>query len=264
MPLEVRIKVVIIVILFLALLLCIGILSILIHPSLLIVFAALLITGIYLIYVYYPKFDPFGYTIYKLREQEKSIALTFDDGPDPITTPEILDILKTHSIRATFFCVGERAEKYKEIVNRIRDEGHIIGNHGYSHIKLHNKSPSLISAEIEKSERILSPLTEIDGHKFFRSPHGFKSIRLVRELKKRNYILVGWTRGIWDTDGSDAETLLRRAAGYLQDGVVYLLHDGRDIVGSGTNTVEFLRKFITLIHNKGYKITTFPEIRPKN
>jgi peptidoglycan/xylan/chitin deacetylase (PgdA/CDA1 family) len=259
MPLKVRLKISLIILIFIAIIATTFILSIMIHPAFILISVVLLITGLYLLYVYYPKFDPSGYTIYKLRGKGRCIALTFDDGPDPVTTPEILDILKTYSINAAFFCVGERAERYPEIIKRIREDGHILGNHGYSHTKLHNRSLKFIRDEIEKSERVLNPLTEINGYKLFRTPHGFKSLRLARDLKKRNYILVGWTRGIWDTDGSDANTLLKRAEAYLRDGVIYLLHDGRDIVGSSTNTVEFLRKFIPILHNRGYRIITITD-----
>lgn len=214
-----------------------------------------MLLSLYVVFIYYPKFDPTGFTLIGLKKGKKEIAFTFDDGPDPIITPLILDILKENSIKATFFCLGFKAQKYPEIVKRIRDEGHILGNHGFSHTKLHNKSKDFIKMEIDRAEDILNPLTEVNGVKLFRSPHGFKNFTLINVLKKKNYLLVGWSRGIWDSDGSDANVLLKRAMNYLTDGVIFLFHDGRYIEGTGKNTVDFLKAFIPLVKEAGYKIT---------
>ncbi len=214
----------------------------------------LLLIGLYLLFVYYPKFDPAGFTIYKLKKGYDRIAFTFDDGPDPLVTPEILDILKEYSIKATFFCLGFKAKKYPEIIKRIYEEGHLIGNHGYSHAKLHNKNKEYIKNEIDKTEEVLKPLSLLNNKRLFRSPHGFKNLTLIQLLREKNYVLVGWTRGIWDSDGSDADILLKRANAYLKDGVIYLFHDGRDKEGSGKNTAEFLRRFIPLVKEKGFDV----------
>lgn len=255
MPSRVKVKVILIVLCYLVLLGISFYLTIFYNRLYIFLFVLLILLGIYLIFVFYPKFDPTGVTIYKLKKGKKRVVFTFDDGPDPEITPLVLDILKKENIKAIFFCVGSRAERYPELINRIREEGHLLGNHGYSHIKLHNKRIGFISSEIERSENILSPLSEVDGKKLFRSPHGFKNFCLIEFLKSKNYILVGWTRGIWDSDGSNAETLFMRAMKYLDDGVIFLFHDGRDRVGGGINTVEFLKKFIPVLKERGYEIS---------
>ncbi|HEY5062011.1 MAG TPA: polysaccharide deacetylase family protein, partial [Gemmatimonadaceae bacterium] len=83
----------------------------------------------------------FGRPITKLDTSDRAVALTFDDGPNPQATPLILDALATRGARATFFILGRHAERWPEIVRRIAEEGHAIGNHGYYHRKLHFKSP---------------------------------------------------------------------------------------------------------------------------
>lgn len=255
MPAKVKIRVGLIISVCLIVLAVLLYLSITYNILFLIIFLFLLLLGIYLIFVFYPKFDPTGFTIYKLKKGDKRVAFTFDDGPDPFVTPQILDILKNENINAIFFCVGSRAERYPELVKRIREEGHLLGNHGYSHIKLHNKGFDFVKNEIERSEEILSPLSDINGKRLFRTPHGFKNFRLIEFLRSKNYILIGWTRGIWDSDGSSVEILLSRAEKYLEDGVIFLFHDGRDVVGTGTNTVEFLKKFIPVVKSRGFQIT---------
>ncbi len=72
--------------------------------------------------------------VFRIKTTEKRLFLTFDDGPDPVSTPQLLDILKKHNIRALFFCKGKAAEKYPGLVGQIRKSGHIIGNHGYEHL----------------------------------------------------------------------------------------------------------------------------------
>ncbi len=255
MPLTVRLKVIFIVFLYLSLFVLSVLLSVYLNPVLIAIPVILLVLGIYLVFIFYPKFDPTGFTLYRLKKGKNNIAFTFDDGPDPFVTPVVLDILKEYSVKATFFCLGFKAEKYPDIIRRIREEGHILANHGYSHTKLHNKSYGFILSEIERSEKVLEPLSLLNGKRLFRSPHGFKNFTLMKILKRNNYILAGWTRGIWDSDGSEPEILLRRALHYLEDGVIFLFHDGRDIEGRGMNIAEFLRKFIPLVREKGYNIT---------
>lgn len=255
MPLGVKIKIFFILLLYVSLIICTLILSSIHNPLLIIIPIIMILIGLYILFIFYPKFDPTGFTLCRLKSRGKEIAITFDDGPDPIITPLILDILKENSIKAIFFCLGSKAERFPEIVERIRAEGHILGNHGYSHKKLNTKSYSFIKDEIKRSEKSLMPLTVVNGKKLFRAPHGFKNFFLIKALKEENYRLIGWTRGIWDTDGSSSDVLIKRAMDYLEEGVIFLLHDGRDIEGSGINTVEFLRQFIPLVRSRGYNFT---------
>ena len=90
----------------------------------------------------------FGRPITRLRGANKTVALTFDDGPNVEATPAILDALKARGVRATFFILGRHAEQWPELVKRVADEGHAIGNHGYFHRKLHFKSPSYVRTDL--------------------------------------------------------------------------------------------------------------------
>ncbi|MCX7944140.1 MAG: polysaccharide deacetylase family protein [Deltaproteobacteria bacterium] len=264
MPFVIKIRVLFIVLIYVVLLSTSIYLIVYVSPLFTLLSILIILVGLYVLFVFYPKFDPTGSTYYKLTKGDRRIVLTFDDGPDPIITPQILDILKFYDVKAAFFCLGFKAEKYPEIINRIREEGHILANHGYSHTKLHNKSAEFVKVEIERSEQALKPLSLVNGKKLFRAPHGFKNFALLELLKKNNYVLVGWSRGIWDSDNSDASVLLERALDYLNDGVIYLLHDGRDVEGRGVNTVLFLRLFIPEIIKRGFHITNINEVFTKH
>ncbi|MCX7957683.1 MAG: polysaccharide deacetylase family protein [Deltaproteobacteria bacterium] len=255
MPFGVRIKVVFIILFYFLLLSVSAVFVLFVCPFCFLITLFLIVSGLYALFVFYPKFDPTGFSLIRLKGGSKKIALTFDDGPDPVVTPMILDILKSYSLKATFFCLGFKAKQYPEIIERIRNEGHTLANHGYSHAKLHNKNTDFIKSEIERAEKVLEPLTLLSGKKLFRAPHGFKNFTLIKVLRQNNYILAGWSRGIWDSDGSDADILMKRALNYLEDGVIYLFHDGRDDIGKGINTVEFLKRFIENVTERGYVIT---------
>src|SRR5690625_2122612 len=96
--------------------------------------------------------------IYKADTNEKVVALTFDDGPDQQYTPQILDVLKKHQVKASFFLLGSRADKYPEVVKRIHQEGHIIGNHSYWHPQFTKTGVQNMVWEINKSEKAISKI----------------------------------------------------------------------------------------------------------
>src|SRR3954471_15450777 len=91
----------------------------------------------------------FGKPITRVEGDGKRVALTFDDGPNPNATPFILDALRDRGVKATFFILGRHAEQWPDIVKRVADEGHAIGNHGYFHRKLHFKSPAYVRRDLE-------------------------------------------------------------------------------------------------------------------
>ena len=100
-----------------------------------------------------------------------SVCLTFDDGPDPILTPPLLDVLRDHGIRATFFVIGEKAERYPGIVRRMAAEGHCVGNHSFLHGEPSSISASQLCQEVRRTAKLLAGLL---GHevRLFRPPHG--------------------------------------------------------------------------------------------
>ncbi len=191
------------------------------------------------------------------------IALTFDDGPDIRYTPEILDILKEKEVKATFFLVGTNVEKYPEIVKRMQEEGHSIGNHTLSHkslIPLSNKET--YREIIEGEERI----QEITGEKptLFRPPRGVYSSYALELLEENRYTMV-----LWDTSSEDWSELrytdiIKKVIRKTKNGSIILFHDSGDIFknygGNRINTVKALPDIIDILREQEYEFVTIDEL----
>ena len=131
-----------------------------------------LVTTPKILRLFYPSF------LWEMPKGEKKIYLTFDDGPHPTITPQVLEILKKFNAKATFFCVGNNVKKYKETFELIKKEGHSVGNHTFNHEKgLITKTKDYVDSVIEADALIQSPL--------FRPPHGRIKFSQIRELKKK-------------------------------------------------------------------------------
>jgi len=124
---------------------------------------------------------------------QKRIALTFDDGPDPRFSNDVLDVLKQYNVPATFFLLGSKAVANPEIVKRMQNEGHVIGNHTYAHPNLVEEADlGTLEREVTRTE---DALTEIIGYrtKLFRPPFGFLYNELVEQLGNMNYYVIAWS-----------------------------------------------------------------------
>src|SRR3954469_10854644 len=104
---------------------------------------------------FYRNSPVFGRPLSRLPTRDRAVALTFDDGPNPDATPPILDALAERGVKATFFILGRHAERWPELVRRVANEGHAIGNHGYYHRKLHLKSPRYVREDLELGLRAI-------------------------------------------------------------------------------------------------------------
>lgn len=191
---------------------------------------------------------------------KKQVALTFDDGPDPRFTPQILDILKANNIRATFFVMGARAKAYPELVKRMINEGHIVGNHTYWH-------PNLVEqGDIDKLEREVKrtedELEQIIGYrtKLFRPPYGFLYEELVEKLADINYSVIGWSVDSLDWRELGAKDTAYNVLSNLNQGSIILMHDGGNWDSDRTSTVESLRTIIPTIKQQGLELVTVPEL----
>lgn len=169
-----------------------------------------------------PKYNYFTKSIFETSNNK--ILLTFDDGPCPINTPKILDTLKKHNVKAIFFVIGEKAELNKELLERIINEGHFLGNHTYTHsyyFALISKSNVII--EIEKCNQILN--SYIKKMKYFRPPIGILNPIIVRYLKKEKYVIMAWTFRSLDTIIKNPNRLKKRLLNKSKAGNIILLHD---------------------------------------
>ena len=196
----------------------------------------------------------FGRPMTRLRSAGLSVALTFDDGPNPDATPLILDALKARGVRATFFILGRHAEQWPNLVKRVADEGHAIGNHGYFHRKLHFKSPSYVRTDLTLGTQAIEHASGYHP-RFFRAPHGFRSpwvTSIARSLGQRT---VGWSFGVWDSDRPGADVIVDRILSKTEPGSILLLHDGDgyDPHGDRAQTAQAVPVIVDRLLAEGYR-----------
>jgi peptidoglycan/xylan/chitin deacetylase (PgdA/CDA1 family) len=153
------------------------------------------------------------------------IALTFDDGPNPVDTPKLLDLLREKGVKATFFVVGKRADQYPEIVRRAWEEGHLVANHTWSHCHLFCfLTPARLRAEIERGEESVRRICGFRP-RLVRSPVGQRHPLLRRYLENSGLEYVSWSIRSRDTLTRNSEVLARRILKQAASGDIILLHD---------------------------------------
>ncbi|MFO1462261.1 MAG: polysaccharide deacetylase family protein [bacterium] len=210
-----------------------------------------------------PCFPGFGSALCQGPSREKWIALTFDDGPNEPFTSQILDILEAKQVPAAFFTLGNSISRNPEVVARMRRSGFTVGNHTQDHRPLWNLSSAEIASEIESWERAMAPFG-IPSPKLFRSPHGWKSPFLSKILEDKGYRLIGWTRGVWDTDNPGEEVLLSRITARPTPGMILLLHDGINGVPGADRSqlVRVLPRIIDDYRAQGFRFVSLGEMLP--
>lgn len=201
-----------------------------------------------------------GEIVWEVPTEEKLIALTFDDGPDPIDTVSILELLKQYEAKATFFVVGQRVDKYPAIAQRETAEGHEIANHTYSHKYMNNKKlpDSRIEEEIMKTERSIVQAT---GQKprLFRPPGGYYNEQVVHASKKTGYKVILWS---WHQDTEDWNTpgvkkIVNKVLNNARNGDIVLFHD---YVEGKSQTIEALKQILPELKNRGFRFVTVSEL----
>lgn len=165
----------------------------------------------------------------------KAILLTFDDGPDPEITPQILELLDDYDRKAIFFLIGEKAKKYPELVKEIHKRGHSIGNHSYTHEKWFDmRSSAIMTKELEHTNSVLENSV---GEKvaYFRPPYGVTNPNLKKAIKNTKLKSIGWSFRSLDTGKQSAEQISQRIEKGIKGGEILLFHDNR------TKAVETLK-----------------------
>ena len=181
--------------------------------------------------------------VFRIRTDKKLLCLTFDDGPDPGSTPGLLDILESFDIKAVFFCSGHAAEKYPDLTGSIRSKGHTVGNHGYDHPDGWRTPTKKYLADIEKASAFSS-------QGILRPPYGRMKPDQYRRLRKE-YEIILWDIMPYDFDkafGSkrSLDIMKRR----IRPGSIIVLHDR-----PGSAAVELLPDFIRHALSEGYGFT---------
>jgi peptidoglycan/xylan/chitin deacetylase (PgdA/CDA1 family) len=158
-------------------------------------------------------------------DQANSVALTFDDGPDPVFTARLLDLLREKQVKATFFVVGQRAEQHPEIVRRACEEGHLIANHTWSHRNLFCfLTPGRLRSEIELGSKAIQQICGVCP-RYFRSPVGLRHPLLRQALKRAGLEFITWRIRSLDTMIDDPKRLADRILSNVADRDIILLHD---------------------------------------
>lgn len=190
---------------------------------------------------------------------DKKVALTFDDGPDPRYTPQILDILKQYNAKATFFLIGARATAHKSITERIVREGHAIGNHTYWHPNLVKEGEGKLDWGIKETENAIN---DIVGYKpnLFRAPYGSLNEELVERLGKMGNTAIGWSVDSLDWMQLSPEQIEKNVLSNVHPGAIILMHDGGHWTMDLLGTVQSLHKIIPELQKDGVEFVTIPEL----
>jgi peptidoglycan/xylan/chitin deacetylase (PgdA/CDA1 family) len=220
-----------------------------IYPLLFIVYSLIVFYG-----CYYVGSNFFIKIICSATTDQKEIAISFDDGPATNYTTEILQLLKQDNIKATFFCIGNRIAGNENILKQIKEEGHIIGNHSYSHH---------FWFDMFSSQKMLDDLKMMDHEmekvtgmrpKLFRPPYGVTNPNLKKAIMKGGYTPIGWSVRSLDTVIKDENKLLNKIKSSLKPGAVFLFHDTQK------TTLNVLTDFIKEVKNRGYQIVPLDKL----
>jgi peptidoglycan-N-acetylglucosamine deacetylase len=191
----------------------------------------------------------------------RTVYLSFDDGPNPSATPAILDTLAAAGVPAAFFVVGRHVARFPDLVRRVAGEGHALGNHTQSHLKLHRLGPKRIAREIGDAHAAIVDVTGVTP-RMFRAPHGYRNPFVFRAVRSFGYRVMAWTFGVWDTARPGAQEIRRRMRAKLGPGAILLLHDGDgyDPLGDRRQTAEALPGIIQDVRAAGYEFRPLAEL----
>jgi peptidoglycan-N-acetylglucosamine deacetylase len=219
-----------------------------------VIFLSALVTGLG---VAIPQLRLFGNFVCRGSNLRKCVALTFDDGPDPRSTPQLLELLRAERIPAAFFCIGKNVAANPELAARIIREGHLLGNHSYAHSNLINfYSTARLQTELTQTQAAIEKSTGV-APKFFRPPFGLSNPRTFRAARHLDLQVIGWTIRSLDTIIARPEKILARITRGLHPGAVILLHDGNIPAEKLLATVKSL---LDTLHGLGYEIVRLDEL----
>lgn len=221
-----------------------------------IIFAVMILTGVSFLAGRRDEFkDTAKYITCIINKEEavdspKKIALTFDDGPHPYYTQQLLDGLKERGARASFFVMGKQAEAYPDLILRMQTEGHLIGNHTYSHIQLGKGNRETFKSELVKTNELLMGITG-EEPQYVRPPYGSWDKSFESEL---TMIPVLWTIDPMDWCSSDVEGIVQKVTRKAEENAVILMHD------EYKSSVTAALQIVDILQKQGYEFVTVDEI----
>ena len=213
-----------------------------------------------------PKSQLYGKTIFRNRDAGKRIALTYDDGPNPAYTPELLELLARHGAHATFFQIGKWVEREPALAKEVRDAGHAVGNHTFNHPTLALCSTDRVKEELrlchEASQAAAIEYSTVDGGSLMRCPWGRRRPGTLRAVKSAGYMPVQWSITGWDwAKRKTADDIAGRCL-KAREGDVILLHDGvhTEPRADRSKSVYATRQVLEQLGAEGYEFVTIPEL----
>jgi len=189
---------------------------------------------------------------YVPTSHKPTLVLTFDDGPNPKTTPKILDCLKKHNVKAVFFVVGRNAARFPRLLKRIVEQGHELANHSYSHKSFGKISDEFQTKEIESTNKLIFPYQK--EVRWFRPPYGYRGKNLTKRLRGIGMRMVMWSIDPFDWKRPTPAVICRRVLSKLRNGSIILLHD------MYMQTAKALERIIIGAKNKGYRFALLSDI----
>lgn len=190
----------------------------------------------------------------RAKTEQKKLSLTFDDGPHPIYTPLVLDVLKANNIKAGFFLIGKNIDQNKEIVERMFAEGHVIGNHSFAHINKYGfLSTKKVVADLTRNEVLIESIIR-QKTSLFRPPFGVTNPNIGKAARFLDYSVIGWSIRSLDTMGKKPETTIKRVLRRLKAGRIILFHDNHKSI------IPVLEAVILKAREEGYEFVSPDEL----
>lgn len=190
----------------------------------------------------------------------KSVALTFDDAPDSLFGPLLLDILLSYNVKATFFCLGTCVEQNPDLVKRMANEGHIIANHSYDHADLTTLTPDQVRDEVTKAEAAIQQITGLRTA-LFRPPYGALNNQSIQVILSLGYKIILWNVDSLDWTGITGPAVAGQVIPNTVPGSIILMHNAcGGSVQAGTATAQSLPFIIEILRKEGYDFVTIPAL----
>jgi peptidoglycan/xylan/chitin deacetylase (PgdA/CDA1 family) len=198
-------------------------------------------------------------TIWRGRGAERRVALTFDDGPDPATTPRVLDMLAAARARATFFLIGRRAIARASLARRIADDGHDLGNHSWSHRNLWRLGPAATRQEVQDGHWAVADAAG-SSPRFFRPPWGMTNLALFSPLQELGTPCVFWSLQPEGLRAVDPDQQASWALARVRAGDIMGLHDADGVTGAGSRLVAALPRLLDGLRARGYSVVPLRDL----
>ena len=214
---------------------------------------------------YFIGLERFGFLVsnrvfWQVNTRKKVISITFDDGPHPIFTSQILAILETHGVHATFFLIGSNVASHPEITKQIVIAGHQIGNHTFTHPALNKLKDPEIQSEISKTHDAIYTVCGVTTS-LIRPPYGLFNKRILDIFESTNHKTIIGNVYPRDTTLPGIEKIAARVMKRIHNGSVIILHDGITVEGMDRlQTVESLKKLIPTLRERGFQFVSLPEL----